>query len=247
MSDYELKSYNALDFSMKFSLHVRYCIEKKTIQFLNSRFSVCRIWKKFAYKKSRFLLLLRVYDNFCVSRAFFRSYFWKQILTTRHILKWKEYNASKFELTEKNASDSDLKNLQLVRFWIESLTTCQISNWKNYHKSVFELKKNTTRQILNWRKLLVRFWNLKNAQSVRVWNKILLEVRCRIGKLQRIRCWKKFFTRQILHFVVKKNEPDFEFEMFRHLGFQKSLHTKIELLFLLHENDIFAIFVLFLK
>ena len=29
MSDSESKSYNALDFLMKFSLHVRYCFEKK--------------------------------------------------------------------------------------------------------------------------------------------------------------------------------------------------------------------------
>ena len=140
--------------------------------------------------------------------------------TTGQILKWIDYNASQFDLKKTTR--------QILTWKFYNLSDFKLKNLK---KSVFGQKKNTTRQILKWKRLLVRFWNLKKAQSVRVWNKILLEVRCRIGKLQRIRFWKKFFTRQILHFVVKKSEPDFEFEMFRHLGFQKSLHTKIELLF----------------
>ena len=142
MSDSELKSYNALDFLMKFSLHVRYFFEKKTLQFLNLRFPRCRIWKKFAYKRITLPSLLREYDNFCVSCDLNSIIFLKKIPTTRQILEWKEYNASKFELKENNASDSDLKVLQLVRFWIENFTKCQILNWRKTQRVRFWIERS---------------------------------------------------------------------------------------------------------
>ena len=226
------------------------------IRIWNEIFFTCQIffWKKNASDSEFEIFEMSDLENVCIQKITLPSFTTciRQLLrfscfSFDHISEKNSYYTSDFEMKRIQRVKVWVKRKQRVRFRLESFTSCQILNWKFYKVSDFELKKNTTRQILNWKKLLVRFWNLKNAQSVRVWNKILLEVRCRIGKLQRIRCWKKFFTRQILHFVVKKNEPDFEFEMFRHLGFQKSLHTKIELLFLLHENDIFAIFVLFVE
>ena len=98
---------------------------------------------------------------------------------------------------------------------------------------------NTARQSLNWKKLLVRFWNLKKKQkSVRVWNKSLLEFRCRIGKIQRIRLWKNFFTRQILYIVVKKTNQILNLRCFGISDSRKLCTQRSSFFFLIRENDI---------
>ena len=88
MSDSELESYNALDFEMKFSLHDRFCIEKKTLQILNLRFSVCRVWKKCAYKNHASFFFSVNTTTFAILVLFFRSCFWNKFLL--HVRFWKE-------------------------------------------------------------------------------------------------------------------------------------------------------------
>ena len=100
MSDSELENYDALDFEMKFSLHDRFCIEKKTLQILNLRFSVCRVWKKCAYKNHASFFFSVNPTTFAFLVLSFRSYFWNEFLLhvsfsnekvkTRYNLSWKK-------------------------------------------------------------------------------------------------------------------------------------------------------------
>ena len=185
----------SLDFEFGLLLHVGFRIEKlQRIGFFNEIFSTCQIffWKKNASVSEFEISEMSDLKKVCIQKITLPSFTpcIRQLLrfscfSFDHISEKNSYHTSDFEMKrikrvkvwvkENNASDSNLKVLQRVRFWIENFATCQILNWRKIQR--------------------VRFWNKrnyspyfeidKNHKALEFDIKLLLDVRCGIGKLQR--------------------------------------------------------------
>ena len=166
-----MENFNAVDFEKNFFLQIRYCFEEKTHESLNLRFFGMSHFRKFACENSRFLLLLRENEKFCLFRAFLDLLILKNGFSTRQVLNWKEYNTQVCGIEK---------------------TTHQILTWRIYNMSDFEMKrknnesgfdlKEATRQILSLKKYKASDFEFKEHEALDFEIKLLLLVRFWHGK-----------------------------------------------------------------